>query len=69
MLNDLEWLTLIWVDILFIPDQTLYSSIKEKIKKKKLKKSEPFQRLRKRSRPTCADVSFYCNPLQVGCKK
>ena len=30
MLSDWEWFALIWVDILFIPDQTLYSYIKEK---------------------------------------
>lgn len=29
MLGDWEWLALIWVDILFIPDQTLDNSIKE----------------------------------------
>lgn len=30
MLSDWEWLALIWIDILFIPDQTLDNSIKEK---------------------------------------
>ena len=30
MLGDWEWLALIWVDILFIPDQTLDNSIKQK---------------------------------------
>lgn len=29
MLGDWEWLALIWVDILFIPDKTLDNSIKE----------------------------------------
>ncbi len=31
--------------------------------------SEPFQRLRKRFRPTCAGAYFYILPLQVGYKK
>ena len=30
MLSDWEWFALIWIDILFIPDQTLDNSIKEK---------------------------------------
>ena len=44
------------------------SEIKNRSEIKKLIESEPFQRLRETSRPTCAGVNFQNLPLQVGDK-